>query len=197
MLTEDFIREALQLRQKRDYKGALAQLDKAISLDPTSPSAHRYRGQTLSYQAAREPGLEKEPALTEALASIERAVQLQGGESPDTLHDKAWIADERGEYERAIELYREARALARTQGRRDTRNVDAFSYNLACALAKSGRQEQALAELHGLPPELLQIARDDSDFEVLRTKHAAQFDALWSLAGSGGSERALTTSSGS
>ncbi len=179
MSLDDLIRQALQLRKEGRFDDALAKIDEAIRRDPLSPTAHRYRGQTLSYQAAKGGCADKSVALDRALGSIDRAVQLQGGESPDTLHDKAWIADERGDYATAIGLYREARERARREGRVETRNVDAFSYNLACALSKSGDGESALAELRELPSDLLAIAATDGDFANLRVgEHASRFEAL-------------------
>src|SRR2546422_323859 len=109
------IKTALYSRVQGDYKQAVARLEEAIRLDPSSAEAHRYLGQTFSYQAADvsdDPRL-KADLLERAAVLILKAKDLHGGHTPDTLHDLAWVLDEKGELTAAIELYYSARALSR------------------------------------------------------------------------------------
>lgn len=162
------IEAGLRVRLKGQYREARDHFELAVRLDPTSAEAHRYLGQTLSYEAAYEmqPSSDKDAALEKAERMIRRAESLQGGQSPDTLHDLAWIEDERGHYDSAIRLYVCAREQAEREGRE--KNV-AFDYNLACAFSKAHKEEEALAELEPIIGQLWEWAEKDPDLAALRT----------------------------
>jgi len=166
-LLDAVINAGLRSRVEGDYAAARKQFEEALRLDPTSAEAHRYLGQTLSYQAADvvEDPRAKEAALDEAEKMVRQAEALQGGESPDSLHDMAWIEDERGRYETAIALYRKARDQARREAREE--NIG-FTYNLVCALAKFGALDDALEELSSVINEAWKWAERDPDLENLR-----------------------------
>lgn len=162
----ELIQEGRTLRVQGDYEAALVAFEQAMSVDPTAPEPYRYAGQTKSYTAARLPkGSEKTALLSEAERLIKEAERRQRGESPDTLHDRAWIEDERGNFENAIALYERARDMVWREGRE---NKPIFSYNLACALIKGKQPQRAIETLAPVMDELWSQVEKDPDFDDLR-----------------------------
>lgn len=169
---DELIQDGLKRRVAGEYDEALELFERAISLDRTAPEPYRYAGQTKSYKAAELlDANEKAALLEEAERLVLEAEKRQRGESPDTLHDRAWIADERGRFEDAIGLYERARELVRTEGRE---NKPIFTYNLACALTKAGHAERAIDELGRIVFEMRELIEKDPDFEELRASPKLQ-----------------------
>jgi tetratricopeptide (TPR) repeat protein len=83
----------------------------------------------------------------------------------DCLHDLAWIYDERGAFEKAIEFYERAQESTRQKGLSED---PALAYNLACSLAKGGKQAEALETLKRVIKETWKWAEEDPDFKELR-----------------------------
>lgn len=111
-------------------------------------------------------------AQRKAVAREDGTVVLALGAKPGEAyrpHGGEWAEDampffESGDYERAYE------ALARADDRHP--NMGAVLYNLACAEARIGKADEAVAHLRRaveLWDEFREIAREDPDFESIRT----------------------------
>jgi tetratricopeptide (TPR) repeat protein len=176
---KELIESAVNARVRGDYAQAEQLLRDAVSRHPAAPEPYRYLAQTLSYRAAAadlDP-VAKTRMLDEASSLLDQAEGLQKGPSPDTLHDRAWIEDERGNFPKAISLYEQAMTTVETEGRSER---PVFLYNLACALAKANQPKRALEVLKQLKtqsPRALQMARQDADFQALRKD--PEFDAIF------------------
>ncbi len=186
-LVKSLIKEAIFHRAKREYTPALARLEHALELAPTDPDALQELGRTLSYSAAETGDLTQKTALLDrAEAALKRAATFPGVSRKECLHDLAWVYDERGDFTRAVELYREAVA-ADVDERGAHRRPDfgqvpdtALAYNLACSLAKAGRGDEALDVLEPVIADAWKWAEKDRDLEPLRQSPAwrPRLDAL-------------------
>lgn len=164
-LVDSLIKEAIFRRAKREYTLSLARLESALELAPTHPATLRELGRTLSYYAAEtKDRQQKDVLLDRAEAALKRAAEL-GASRAAGLHDLAWVYDERGDYIRAVELYREAVAANNEEG---TLSNAALAYNLACALAKAGRGNEALDALEPVIVDVWKWVEKDRDLETLR-----------------------------
>lgn len=163
---ERFLKLGLYRAARREYGRAIARLERATELDPSSAEAHLELGRILSYHAA-ESGLEgedKKSVLQQAEFEVGKAVALRGGShDADTLHVLAWVCHDGGKHERAAELYEEAWTKSDGQGWE-------IKYNRSCALAALGRGDEALADL-GLIPKghrAWRVAEEDEELKALR-----------------------------
>jgi tetratricopeptide (TPR) repeat protein len=166
------VKVALYWRAIGEYELALKRLDRASELNPPAPDALQQIGQTLAYLGADTPaGARKTAILKRAEAAILQSERLRGKPTSTTLHDLAWIADERGDFVRAVALYRNAIHLDREEAAEQGRPLNrAITYNLACALAKAGEFEATLKELACIlhVDENYEWVKSDPDFETLR-----------------------------
>jgi tetratricopeptide (TPR) repeat protein len=176
----ELIREALLERLEGHYAAAERLLQRATGRFPAAPEPYRYLGQTLSYRAAasEKPGPEKDRMIARALELLGTAERLQGGASPDSLHDRGWIEDEKGNYGVASDLYRKAIALAENEARR--RNP-VFFYNLGCALAKDGKLTEAIAALAELRGDDAFVATMRKDPDLVPLQSLPEFRQLAGL----------------
>ncbi len=172
-----------------NYPRAIARFRKAIDLNPKSWDGHIELAKTFSYLASRPkaPESQKTRLLGQAETHANQALHLMRAEEhyacAQRLGSKenpaardlqyelskilwilAWIADEREDYGRAIEFYREARENDLKQ------KSLSITYNLACSYAKARRFEEALAELGKviLIDENWELVPLDADFDGLR-----------------------------
>jgi tetratricopeptide (TPR) repeat protein len=171
---EALLRAGIYWQVNREYEKAIANLERALELDPSSAEAHRALGQTLSYRAAEMPAdSDARPSMLERAEKLVRdAIRLAGSETASALHDLAWIFDERGDLAAASEQYRRALAVAGAESREN--DLTPLRYNLACSLAKMKQLEEALAELRPVLQdpwrgEIWRWAEKDPDFDNLRT----------------------------
>jgi tetratricopeptide (TPR) repeat protein len=131
-----------------NYPRALARMQRAVSLDQNAAWPHLELGRTLAYQASESTldTEQKRAVLDQAERTVRRAQEL--GKDANTLESLAWILDEKGEFADAVTAYREARDLNRRGVAEQGGDEDwGLTYNLACALAKWGKAEQAGVEL--------------------------------------------------
>lgn len=158
-----------------DYGRAKARLERALEFDSENPQVQLLMAKALAWSDAEA---DRKETLDEALVHLGLAQTLAEGKSRELLwdiaHAQAWIYDEKGEYDRAIQSYENARALGKELGGGEKlRNV---TYNLACSLVKAGRPDAALAELADIAHcdrNWEKIARDP-DFAPLREPPFAQ-----------------------
>jgi len=151
-----------------DYR-AITRLERAIALDPNSPSVHAELALALAFLATETaPGVAKASLLERAEVELRRQQELSHEPESRALHIAAWIDDERGDFKAAIEKYQAARdADAANHG---GPMWAVTTYNLACALVKAKRPDDAIDELS------LVIDRDenwiwadkDPDFATIR-----------------------------
>jgi Flp pilus assembly protein TadD len=99
---------------------------------------------------------------------VRRAQEL--GKDANTLESLAWILDEKGEFADAVAAYREARDLNRRGVAEQGGEEDwGLTYNLACALAKWEKAEEARVELANILDKgnYGQLAREDPDLAAV------------------------------
>jgi tetratricopeptide (TPR) repeat protein len=171
--SEAALRAGLYWRVQGDYENAIANLERAVALNPEFANAHRVLGQTLSYWAAdtAEPR-RREELLERAAEEVQLAIRLR--ETPAALHDLAWILDEKGDLEGAVDTYRRALQAGLAEEKESPqRDFTPLRYNLACSLAKLGQFEGAIDQLTPVfkdewRGEVWRWAAKDPDFEPLR-----------------------------
>jgi tetratricopeptide (TPR) repeat protein len=176
---DGLLREGVYRLSQGEYEAAEAVLRRAVELNPQLPAAHQQLGRTLSYRAAEmNEGNGKIELLDEAEASVKQASELQEKPTPGTLHDLAWIYDERGGVEnitRAVELYRQALdQFGRVES--PDNDLTPVYYNLACSLVKLGPDHlgEALDTISHVfedpwRGDAWRFAERDPDLEELRT----------------------------
>jgi Flp pilus assembly protein TadD len=169
------VKRGIELIQKKDFAGAKTALTEAQAKSPDDPQAAFYLGVALEnlneIEAAKKNyarALELDPKLTEASVNLS-ALLLDAGDAPGALKvadlglghalrhpqllmNRALALETTGNPDDAVKAYGAAVAAA-------PENVElAFAY--ADLLAKTGRKEQALAQLHKLEntddPKLIQ-----------------------------------------
>ena len=143
---QSLLKLGLYWRTVGNFPRAIARFSKAAELQPNFANAHVALGRafyTLAAHSDVEPVTpeEKERLLRRAIEEADRADKINGAPLAATLFDRGWIADEREEFEAAVDFYRRGRQTDPTGDGADV------SYNIACALSKMGKQKEALDEL--------------------------------------------------
>jgi tetratricopeptide (TPR) repeat protein len=163
-----------------DWARGAARSRRALEIGPTSYQAHLGYATGIMAQSSRLGSLEiksKLLLLAEAERLLVRARQLRPGPDPSIQHKLGWIYDERGDFNKATEAYRVAMREAITPDSKAR-----YGYDLACALAKTGRIEEALNELRPIIAlqENWNLAQTDPDLQGLRQsqEHKDEFAAL-------------------
>jgi len=139
------------------YDRALDCFEQAAALNPASIDAIFYKAGCLGYLSRREQDAEsKNKLLQRALEASRKVVDLIPQDAYNLIA-LGWILDEMGSYEEAIKQYDRALAI--------NPKLSGARYNKACALAKAGRLEDAMAILQSLTqePMWLEEAREDED----------------------------------
>lgn len=149
----NFTKLARYWRYVANYPRAQARAENATKLNPNSSEAFRELAMVLSNSAADSGtgSSQKSDILGRAESALQQAVKLRGRHDSETLHDLAWIYDERREYKTAAVQYRRARELdileCEAQGREPNHDI---TYDLACTLAKDKAYEESLREVEAI-----------------------------------------------
>lgn len=171
-----FLRLAQYWRITRRFPKALARIERAIILSPDDHMKIKlHLARTLAHWAALEP----EPAepraerLNRALVELRTIEASRGQQLPaGALFDIAWVLDELGMFDEAVEYSFRARDAVRRECKEDgNKEPWTYSYNLACSLAKSKRNQEALTALQclvGTGPKWIYAAEQDRDFSSFR-----------------------------
>ena len=173
--SEHFIKLGEYWRNVVNFPRSLLRIKRAMELTPGNAPAHIEAAKTLAYWAVNptepvNPQVRSE-RLNEAFKEVEEAIKLKG-KVAKALHMLAWIYDEVGEFNKAIELYKEAQVQDRKEALGENREeTHHIGYNLACSLTKDDRLAEACKVL-GEVVEKDKIFRDhakvDPDFKKLR-----------------------------
>src|SRR5688572_30561290 len=94
--TETFIRKGISLHDKGDFKGALAQYEKALEIDKKSPLAHYEMAST--YFAMK--------SYDNAIEHADKVLDLKSGNEEEAYVLKGTALDVMGKPEEAIKTYR-------------------------------------------------------------------------------------------
>jgi NTE family protein len=145
-MSKYFEKIATYWRTVGDYDRAISRLDRALTLAPDSASAYAELGLAFAFVASESaPGPAKATLLGRAAGAIRQQQEVSGKLSARVLHIAAWIDDERGEYKAAVEKYQAARDAE--GGSQESASWALITYNLACALLKAKRPDDAIEEL--------------------------------------------------
>jgi len=179
---ESFLWLSKYWRFLQDFPRSLVRVKRALDLDPKIATRGRLQlARTLSQWAASEhESAFRMERLQNALNELEALRKLQG-DTAAVLFEIAWALDEMGRFEEAIDYFSKAREKSKSEGENSSEKWS-YTYNLACSLAKAGRDQEALRELKALigqGSEWIQSAAQDTDFEGLRDSEqwGKQFEA--------------------
>ncbi len=151
-----------------DWARATARSRRAIELAPTCFDAYLTFAIGLMDRSDRPPAPDtatKLRLLAEAEWLLATARELKPEEAAQIVHRLGWIADEKGNFARAADLYANAltgQLTPELQGR--------IGYDLACAQCKLGQLQEAIDTLKPIIDldDNRRLAATDPDFENLR-----------------------------
>lgn len=182
------VKVAVFWRAARDFPRSLARLKRAQEQAPEDPTIYRETAETLGWWVAvdRLKGVgqdSRKERLKEAHASLDEAARLQKRPEAGLLLQRAWLLDEGGDFEGAMQNLLRARRLDRRATRGSGRSEDwDITYNLACTLARAGRQQEALKELNLaiVKDRNWELAERDPDLDALKVESPwkEQFESM-------------------
>ena len=119
---DDFVASAAQKYRQRDYRGALAEYDRAIQLNPSNAAAYNYRGVLKEKIQDIQGGLADYNRAIQLDANYAQAYSNRGNLKLDKLQDaQGAMAD----YDLAIELNPKYAPAYTYRGRLKVKNMDA------------------------------------------------------------------------
>lgn len=187
-LASRYLLMARYWRTRHEYSRSLRRAQRALEIDPESHQAKVQMAITLSSAVAnsRTSGAltpTQRRHLEEALELLDESDQTRGRTSAKSVQQKAFIYDEMGNYEAAIDSYEKALTLLDEEGSpaNTERLRELITYNLACSLTMAGELERAFSKLEtlvGQGPHLEDAAVDPQLLPLRSGPWKSRFEQL-------------------